>query len=160
MQTKGGGKHDILSVGRATATTPECLWMRLRDPDADMCPTPPGVGKHGGVHGASELRSVSGAFHQPIELQRSRSRDVAGLGMIKQRRSSWRGSSATIAQLGGQDKSHEVRRGRLAEKRRHIRHAARGATTHDSLLIHPTHVHTANLCTSPRGDESETFQKT
>ena len=38
MQTKGGGKHDILSVGRATATTPECLWMRPRDPDADMCP--------------------------------------------------------------------------------------------------------------------------
>ena len=35
MQTKGGGKHDILSVGRATATTPECLWMRPRDPDAD-----------------------------------------------------------------------------------------------------------------------------
>ena len=38
MQTKGGGKHDILSVGRATATTPECLWMMPRDPDADMCP--------------------------------------------------------------------------------------------------------------------------
>jgi hypothetical protein len=38
MQTKGGGKHDILSVGRATATTPDCLWMRPRDPDADMCP--------------------------------------------------------------------------------------------------------------------------
>jgi hypothetical protein len=38
MQTKGGGKHDILSVGRATATTLECLWMMPRDPDADMCP--------------------------------------------------------------------------------------------------------------------------
>jgi hypothetical protein len=38
MQAKGGGKHDILSVGRATATTRECLWMRPRDPDADMCP--------------------------------------------------------------------------------------------------------------------------
>jgi hypothetical protein len=38
MQTKGGGKHDILPVGRATATTPDCLWMRPRDPDADMCP--------------------------------------------------------------------------------------------------------------------------
>jgi len=37
MQTKGGGKHDILSVGRATATTPDCLWMMPRDPDADMC---------------------------------------------------------------------------------------------------------------------------
>lgn len=38
MQSKGGGKHDILSVGRATATTLDCLWMRPRDPDADMCP--------------------------------------------------------------------------------------------------------------------------
>jgi hypothetical protein len=38
MQTKGGGKHDILPVGRATATTPDCLWMMPRDPDADMCP--------------------------------------------------------------------------------------------------------------------------
>ena len=38
MQTKGGGKHDILSVERATATTPDCLWMMPRDPDADMCP--------------------------------------------------------------------------------------------------------------------------
>jgi hypothetical protein len=38
MQTKGGGKHDILSVGRATATTLDCLWMMPRDPDADMCP--------------------------------------------------------------------------------------------------------------------------
>jgi len=37
MQTKRGGKHDILSVGRATATTRECLWMRPRDPDTDMC---------------------------------------------------------------------------------------------------------------------------
>jgi hypothetical protein len=38
MQTKGGGKHDILPVGRATATTPDCMWMMPRDPDADMCP--------------------------------------------------------------------------------------------------------------------------
>ena len=38
MQTKRGEKHDILSVGRATATTLDCLWMMPRDPDADMCP--------------------------------------------------------------------------------------------------------------------------
>ena len=38
MQTKGGGKHDILPVGRATAATLDCLWMMPRDPDADMCP--------------------------------------------------------------------------------------------------------------------------
>ena len=34
-QTKGARKHDIL--GRATATTLDCLWMMPRDPDADMC---------------------------------------------------------------------------------------------------------------------------
>jgi hypothetical protein len=39
MQSKGGGKHDILPVGRATATTLECMWMMPRDPDADMCPS-------------------------------------------------------------------------------------------------------------------------
>jgi hypothetical protein len=38
MQTKGGGKHDILRVGRATVTTLECMWMMPRDPDVDMCP--------------------------------------------------------------------------------------------------------------------------
>jgi hypothetical protein len=38
MQTKGGGKHDILLVARATAITFYCLWMMPRDPDADMCP--------------------------------------------------------------------------------------------------------------------------
>ena len=38
MQTKGGGKHDILSVARATAITSECMWMMPRDPDMDMCP--------------------------------------------------------------------------------------------------------------------------
>jgi hypothetical protein len=48
-----------------------------------------------------------------------------------------------------QDKSREVRRGRLAEERRHIRHLARGATAHDSLLIHPTHKAYGNSCTSP-----------
>jgi hypothetical protein len=61
MQTKGGGKHDILPVGRATATTLDCLWMMPRDPDADMCPgTHAAAGEHGGVHGASELASLSG----------------------------------------------------------------------------------------------------
>ena len=39
MQTKGGGKHDILSVRRATAITLDCLWMMPRDPDAGMCPS-------------------------------------------------------------------------------------------------------------------------
>jgi hypothetical protein len=38
MQTKGGGKHDILYVARMTATTLDCLWMMPRDPYADMCP--------------------------------------------------------------------------------------------------------------------------
>jgi hypothetical protein len=41
MQTQGGGKHDILPVARATATTLDCMWMMPRDPDADMCPGAP-----------------------------------------------------------------------------------------------------------------------
>ena len=80
MQTKGGGKHDILSVGRATATTPDCLWMRPRDPDADMCPNATTASVSTEECMAHQSYVPSGAFHQPIELQRSRSRDVAGLG--------------------------------------------------------------------------------
>jgi hypothetical protein len=60
MQTKGGGKHDILSVARATVTTLECLWMMPRDPDAVMCLDSAAADEHGGVHGASELYSISG----------------------------------------------------------------------------------------------------
>lgn len=38
MQTKGGGKYDILPVARTHSTTLICLWMMLpRDPEADMC---------------------------------------------------------------------------------------------------------------------------
>jgi hypothetical protein len=51
---------------------------------------------------------------------RSASRDLAGLGMIKRRRSSWPGSTGTTAQLGGQDKSREVRPGRMAGEWRNI----------------------------------------
>jgi len=62
MQTRGGGKRDIVPVGRVTATTLDCLWMMPRDPDADMYPQHGnGAGEHGGVHGASELRPVCGS---------------------------------------------------------------------------------------------------
>ena len=37
-----------------------------------------------------------------------------------------------------QDKSRRLRLGRAAEECRHIKHLARGATAHDSLLICPT----------------------
>jgi hypothetical protein len=53
--------------------------------------------------------------------------------MIKQRRSSWRGSSATTAQLGVQDKSREVRPGRLGVVSGKITRLARGARFRDSL---------------------------
>jgi len=45
----------------------------------------------------------------------------------------------TTARLERQDKSREVRPGRLAEERRGIRHAARGARKHDSVPIRATH---------------------
>jgi hypothetical protein len=118
MQTKGGGKHDILPAAEAGS---DRALLPVDEAPRSRCGHVPqrhhGVGEHGGVHGASELRSVSGAFHQPIEPQRSLSRDVAGLGMIKQRRSSWRGSSATTAQLGAQDKWPQAR----AFRRTHLR---------------------------------------
>jgi hypothetical protein len=37
-----------------------------------------------------------------------------------------------------QDKSREVRRGRMFEESRHTRHFARGATAHDSLPLQTT----------------------
>jgi hypothetical protein len=77
MQTKGGGKHDILSVARATVTTLECLWMMPRDPDAVMCLDSPAADEHGGVHGASELCSISDqdrAASNPSERRRVSSR--------------------------------------------------------------------------------------
>jgi hypothetical protein len=79
MQTKGGGKHDILPAAEACS-------------DRALLP----------VNDAPRTR----CGHVPGLFQRA-------------------------------EEHREVRRGRLAEKRRHIRHAARGATAHDSLLIHP-----------------------
>ena len=73
MQTKGGGKHDILSVGRATATTPDCLWMRPRDPDADMCP-------------ATETVAVSTEecmAHQSCVPSTDRDTDRSSLGVVR-----------------------------------------------------------------------------
>lgn len=37
MQTIGGGKHDILSVARASVTTLDCLFTMPREPDSSMC---------------------------------------------------------------------------------------------------------------------------
>ena len=43
------------------------------------------------------------------------------------------------ASEGKQIKGREVRRGRMAEERRHIKHFTRGAKKHDSPRIRPTH---------------------
>jgi len=101
MQTKGGGKHDILPVGRATATTPDCMGVMPRDPDADICVNRygNGAGEHRGVHGASKLRSVSGPPSRPIQPRRCPSRAIAGFCMIERRRSWWQGSRDRDAQL-------------------------------------------------------------
>jgi len=45
----------------------------------------------------------------------------------------------TTAQLGGQDKSRSLRRGRTVGECRHIKHFVRGATAHDSLPPETTH---------------------
>ena len=50
-----------------------------------------------------------------------------------------------------QDKSREVRGGRMAQERRHIRHLARGATARDSLPIraNPCNITTAHTSCTP-----------
>jgi hypothetical protein len=63
-----------------------------------------GRGEHGGVHGASNSNPSAVA------------RELAGLAMIKRRRSLWHGSREPTAQLGGQDKSRTVRPGRTAKE--------------------------------------------
>jgi hypothetical protein len=43
MQTKGGGKHDILPVGGRPRPRSIACGMMPRDPDADMCPAVQGT---------------------------------------------------------------------------------------------------------------------
>jgi hypothetical protein len=135
MQTKGGGKHDILPVGRATATTLDCLWMMPRDPDTDMCPAVQTTAVSTEDCMAHQSCRLSGARCQPIERWRSASRAFADWCMIKQRRRSWSGSKQTSAQLGRQDKSRKLRRGRVREELRCIKHLTRGASEPHSLSI-------------------------
>jgi hypothetical protein len=47
-----------------------------------------------------------------------------------------------------QDKSRRLRRGRAGEELRHIRHLARGATAHDSLLFRSSPCNITTLRTS------------
>jgi hypothetical protein len=103
MQTKGGGKHDILSVGRATATTLDCLWMMPRDPDADMCPDTEMVAVSTEECMAHQSCVPFADHRVPIQPWRRRARALAGLCMLKRWRSLWLGNGATHAQLGGQD---------------------------------------------------------
>ena len=81
MQTKGGGKHDILLVGRATATTCVCLWdeaprtLYRHVPRSGFAPD----AEHEGVHGASELTSAdveSASRKSARERPRGRQRRV------------------------------------------------------------------------------------
>jgi hypothetical protein len=55
---------------------------------------------------------------------------------------------ASHSTVDGKIKGREVRRGRVAQKRRHFRYFARGATTLDSLPIHATPWNTKTSCTS------------
>lgn len=85
MQTKGGGKHDILPVGRVTATTREC-----DDAPRSRC-------GHVPPHGAALVSTeecawrIRAVFHHviiiTISLWRRASRAIVALCMIKQWRS-------------------------------------------------------------------------
>ena len=112
MQTKGGGKHHILPVARAIATTLECLWMMPRDPDADMCCSVPVT-----LQSTEECMALQSYVRRSrfagmsmlnisaIERSRTRSREVIRLHTIKQGRRLWWQNSREDAQLGGQDKA-------------------------------------------------------
>lgn len=58
MQTKGGGKHDILPVARSR----DHAVLYVDDAPRSRCGhvpwRPSDAAEHGGVHGASELRST------------------------------------------------------------------------------------------------------
>jgi hypothetical protein len=99
MQSKGGGKHDILSVGQATATTLNCLWMRPRDPDGTCTPHGNGAGEHGGVHGASELHIRYGLRWQAIQLWAAfgQQRKSRSLGSISAHQSNPRSACVQVA---------------------------------------------------------------
>jgi len=90
MQTKGGGKHDILYVGRATATTLDCLRMRPRDPDTDMCPATEtvAVSTEECMAYQSCVR-VTRPRYQAVQVERRQARNIAGSVMMKRWRSLW-----------------------------------------------------------------------
>jgi hypothetical protein len=156
MQSKGGGKHDILSVGRGNRDQPR---MSVNEAPRSRCGHVPrrgnGAGEHGGVHGASELRVRYRSPWRPIRLWRRHARVVAGLWMLKRWRSSWPANEDQAAQLAGQDKANwrsrslGSRRGHqvsvctlsFARKRRHqtgtlrrVPGAASGRSSFDSNL--------------------------
>ena len=108
MQTKGGGKHDILPVGRPSR---DHARLYVNDAPRSRCGHVPrhhhGVGEHGGVHGASELR-YRGSGSPPSRRSRALSRTIVGSCIIKQWRRTWLASKQISAQLGGQDKKPHI----------------------------------------------------
>jgi len=148
MQTKGGGKHDILPVGRPSR---DHARLYVNDAPRSRCGHVPrhhhGVGEHGGVHGASELR-YRGSGSPPSQRSRTLSRAIAGSCIIKQWRRSWPANKQISAQLGGQDKSRKLRRGRVVEELRCIKRFARCAPDRRSLSICTTHCIFTTTCTS------------
>jgi hypothetical protein len=68
--------------------------------------------------------------------------------MIKQLRSSWRGSSGPSAQLGGQDKRREVRAGGRAEVVRNISVLQRGAFLARNVRFSASPCKITESCTS------------
>jgi hypothetical protein len=134
-QSGVGARSVALPIVRTDTTlgsTISCMWGGRPRPRWSVCRSGPaipmrtcarrgnGAGEHGGVHGASELRSIGGPRYRPIQSCRRPARDLAGSGMMKRWRSLWHGSREPTAQLGGQDKSRNVRPGRRAKKSRTI----------------------------------------
>jgi hypothetical protein len=141
VQYKDDGTHAILPVAAHVKCETDhvglpVMWLRhshgklRRDgfPAALVQYVYP-VDERGRLHGALGLIVVE----EPRVLAR-----IRGTCRRRERKQEWLRERRLVDRLRGQDKSREVRRGRAAEKRRHIRLAARGATAHDSLPIHAT----------------------
>src|SRR5579864_5910233 len=91
--------------------------MRPRDPDADICPATETV-EASTEECMAHQSCVPATDHDTEQSNPSaQSRELAGLAMIKRRRSLWHGSREPTAQLGGQDKSRIVRPGRTEKER-------------------------------------------
>jgi hypothetical protein len=83
MQTKGGGKHDILLLGRPGRDHARMYVNDPRDPDADMCPGATTASVSTEECMARPSFTTRGSGSPPSERSHTLSRATAGSCIIK-----------------------------------------------------------------------------